>query len=78
MRTPAITFAHKPYRLSGVVVGSLMKHGSALAALGATLNESPSKAGPKGLILCVKPRSMWSEGVLGIAYDDDGMGLSHQ
>jgi len=46
-----------PYRLSGVVVGPLLNHAAALAALGDAVREAPYKAAPKGPILYIKPRN---------------------
>lgn len=61
MSTSTLCFASAPYRLSGVVIGSLLNHAAALAALGASISEPPYKAAPKGPILYVKPRNTWSE-----------------
>lgn len=46
-----------PYRLSGVVVGPLLNHAAALAALGDAVREAPYKAAPKGPILYIKPHN---------------------
>ncbi len=46
-----------PYRLSGVVIGCLMNHAPALAALGAAAQAAPYKAPPKAPVLYVKPRN---------------------
>jgi 5-oxopent-3-ene-1,2,5-tricarboxylate decarboxylase / 2-hydroxyhepta-2,4-diene-1,7-dioate isomerase len=45
-----------PFRLSGVVVGALLNHMPALAALGDAVNAPPYKALPKAPVLQVKPR----------------------
>ncbi len=50
-------FAFAPYRLSGVVIGCLMNHGPALAALGDAVGLPPYKAAPKAPVLYVKPRN---------------------
>ena len=46
-----------PYRLSGVVYGTLLNHRSALAALGAKLGQPPYHAPPRAPVLYVKPRN---------------------
>jgi len=52
-----LEFEAAPYRLSGVVVGSLMNHVDALAALGEAAHAPPYKAPPKAPVLYVKPRN---------------------
>ena len=52
-----LPFDAPPYRLSGVLVGALMNHAAALAALGAAVHEPPYKAPPRGPILFIKPRN---------------------
>jgi 5-oxopent-3-ene-1,2,5-tricarboxylate decarboxylase/2-hydroxyhepta-2,4-diene-1,7-dioate isomerase len=52
-----ITFDVSPYRLSGVVYGTLMNHRSALAALGGAVNRPPYNAPPKAPVLYIKPRN---------------------
>jgi len=49
--------AFAPYRLSGMVVGALLNHAPALAALGDAVNAAPYKAPPKAPVLYVKPRN---------------------
>jgi 5-oxopent-3-ene-1,2,5-tricarboxylate decarboxylase/2-hydroxyhepta-2,4-diene-1,7-dioate isomerase len=44
-----------PYRLSGVVYGTLLNHHSAWQALGEALNQAPYNAPPKAPVLYVKP-----------------------
>jgi 5-oxopent-3-ene-1,2,5-tricarboxylate decarboxylase / 2-hydroxyhepta-2,4-diene-1,7-dioate isomerase len=46
-----------PYRLSGVVYGSLLNHSDAVAALGDAVNQLPYKAAPKAPVLYLKPRN---------------------
>jgi 5-oxopent-3-ene-1,2,5-tricarboxylate decarboxylase/2-hydroxyhepta-2,4-diene-1,7-dioate isomerase len=46
-----------PYRLSGVVYGTLMNDAAALAALGDAVHRAPYKAPPKAPVLYVKPRN---------------------
>jgi len=53
----AAGFAFAPYRLSGTVLGVLLNHTSALAALGDAVNAAPYKAPPKAPVLFVKPRN---------------------
>jgi len=50
-------FDFAPYRLSGVVYGTLMNHAPALAALGAAASEAPYKAPPQAPVLYIKPRN---------------------
>lgn len=50
-------FDFAPYRLSGVVYGTLLNHQPSLAALGGSVNEAPYKAAPKAPVLYVKPRN---------------------
>ena len=57
MLSSSLTFDVPPYRLSGVVVGPLLNHAAALAALGDAVREAPYKAAPKGPILYIKPRN---------------------
>lgn len=52
---PSFDFA--PYRLSGVVYGTLMNDPAALAALGDAVHQAPYKAPPKAPVLYVKPRN---------------------
>jgi 5-oxopent-3-ene-1,2,5-tricarboxylate decarboxylase/2-hydroxyhepta-2,4-diene-1,7-dioate isomerase len=54
---PSLSFDASPYRLSGVVVGALLNHAGALAALGNAVDEAPYKAPPRGPILAIKPRN---------------------
>jgi len=57
MLASPVAFDAPPYRLSGVVVGPLLNHAAALAALGDAVREAPYKAAPKGPILYIKPRN---------------------
>lgn len=52
-----LLFDRPPYRLSGTVLGCLMNHRPALAALGDAVNAAPYKAAPKAPVLYVKPRN---------------------
>ncbi len=46
-----------PFRLSGVVYGTLMNHRSFVAALGERANAALRKAPPKAPVLYIKPRN---------------------
>ncbi|MFC4314388.1 fumarylacetoacetate hydrolase family protein [Steroidobacter flavus] len=50
-----------PFRLSGVVYGTLMNHRSAVAALGERASAAPYKAPPKAPVLYIKPRNTLAE-----------------
>lgn len=50
-----LAFDHAPYRLSGVVYGTLLNHRPAQQALGAQMLQAPYKAAPKAPVLYVKP-----------------------
>ena len=52
-----MAFDVAPYRLSGVVYGTLLNHRPALQALGDEVNQAPYKAAPKAPVLYVKPRN---------------------
>lgn len=52
-----LEFDVAPYRLSGVVYGTLLNHEPALAALGDTAHLPPYKAPPRAPVLYVKPRN---------------------
>ncbi len=57
MPAPLPDFDFAPFRLSGVVVGALLNHAPALAALGDALAAAPYKAAPRAPVLQVKPRN---------------------
>lgn len=63
MTAPATEFgsvgdlAFAPWRLSGQVVGVLLNHRPALAALGEAVNAPPYKAPPRAPVLYLKPRN---------------------
>lgn len=46
-----------PYRLSGVVYGTLLNHEVALQALGDTVHAAPYKTAPRAPVLYLKPRN---------------------
>ena len=60
MAIPVISFDVAPWRLSGVVYGTLMNDRAALAALGDAVDCPPYKAPPKAPVLYVKPRNTLS------------------
>src|SRR5690349_5562155 len=57
MSFPAIDFDVAPYRLTGVVYGTLLNHRPALAALGDAVNQPPYQAPPRAPVLYLKPRN---------------------
>ena len=56
---PPVLLDQAPWALSGTVLGVLMNHRAALAALGDALHQPPYKAPPKAPVLYVKPRNTW-------------------
>lgn len=52
-----LAFDFAPWRLSGQVVGVLLNHRPALAALGDAVHAAPYKAPPKAPVLYLKPRN---------------------
>jgi 5-oxopent-3-ene-1,2,5-tricarboxylate decarboxylase/2-hydroxyhepta-2,4-diene-1,7-dioate isomerase len=54
---PALSFGFAPWRLSGTVVGVLLNHRPALAALGDAVRAAPYKAPPRAPVLYLKPRN---------------------
>jgi 5-oxopent-3-ene-1,2,5-tricarboxylate decarboxylase/2-hydroxyhepta-2,4-diene-1,7-dioate isomerase len=57
MHPAPLTFGFAPYRLSGTVIGVLLNHAPALAALGSAVDEPPYKAPPRAPVLYFKPRN---------------------
>ena len=57
MGLPAVEFDVPPFRLSGVVLGCLLNHAPALAAMGPSVDAPPYKAAPRAPVLYVKPRN---------------------
>lgn len=53
----ALDFDFAPWRLSGQVIGVLLNHRPALAALGDAVHAAPYKAPPKAPVLYLKPRN---------------------
>lgn len=60
MLSSPLTFDFAPYRLSGVVYGTLMNDPRALSALGDAVHQAPYKAPPKAPVLYLKPRNTLS------------------
>jgi 5-oxopent-3-ene-1,2,5-tricarboxylate decarboxylase/2-hydroxyhepta-2,4-diene-1,7-dioate isomerase len=52
-----LEFDVAPYRLSGVVYGTLLNHEPALQALGDAIHSAPYKAAPRAPVLYLKPRN---------------------
>ena len=52
-----LEFDIAPYRLSGVVYGTLLNHEPALQALGDAIHSAPYKAAPRAPVLYLKPRN---------------------
>lgn len=52
-----LEFDVAPYRLSGVVYGTLLNHEPAIAALGAAAEQPPYKAPAQAPVLYIKPRN---------------------
>jgi 5-oxopent-3-ene-1,2,5-tricarboxylate decarboxylase/2-hydroxyhepta-2,4-diene-1,7-dioate isomerase len=52
-----LEFDLAPYRLSGVVYGTLLNHKPALQALGDAVHAAPYKAAPRAPVLYLKPRN---------------------
>jgi 5-oxopent-3-ene-1,2,5-tricarboxylate decarboxylase/2-hydroxyhepta-2,4-diene-1,7-dioate isomerase len=55
-----LEFEVAPYRLSGVVYGTLLNHKPALEALGDAVHAAPYKAPPNAPVLYLKPRNTLS------------------
>ena len=49
-----------PWQCTGTVVGALLNHRAALAALGDAAHQPPYKAPPKAPVLYIKPRNTWA------------------
>jgi 5-oxopent-3-ene-1,2,5-tricarboxylate decarboxylase/2-hydroxyhepta-2,4-diene-1,7-dioate isomerase len=56
---PPVHLDSAPWALSGTVLGVLMNHRPALAALGDAAHQPPYKAPPQAPVLYVKPRNTW-------------------
>jgi 5-oxopent-3-ene-1,2,5-tricarboxylate decarboxylase/2-hydroxyhepta-2,4-diene-1,7-dioate isomerase len=68
---PPVTVPFAPWALSGTVIGVLMNHRPALAALGDAVHQPPYKAPPQAPVLYLKPRNTWvpSGGVVPVPAD---------
>jgi 5-oxopent-3-ene-1,2,5-tricarboxylate decarboxylase / 2-hydroxyhepta-2,4-diene-1,7-dioate isomerase len=68
---PPVQIDFAPWALSGTVLGVLMNHRPALAALGDAVFQPPYKAPPQAPVLYVKPRNTWlaSGGVVTVPAD---------
>lgn len=62
VEAPPVHVPFAPWRLSGTVLGVLMNHRPALAALGEAVHQPPYKAPPRAPVLYVKPRNTWRVG----------------
>jgi len=62
----------RPWRLSGVVYGTLLNHAPALAALGDAVNAAPYKAPPRAPVLFVKPSNTLVAAGQAVAAPGDG------
>ncbi len=68
---PRIAFDAAPWRLSGVVYGTLLNDRAALAVIGDAANQPPYKAAPKAPVLYVKPRNTLANSGATVAVPDD-------
>lgn len=59
---PPVHVPQAPWALSGTVLGVLMNHRPALAALGEAVRQPPYKAPPNAPVLYLKPRNTWVAG----------------
>lgn len=65
-----------PYRLSGTVLGVLLNHRGALAALGDAVHAPPYKAPPKAPVLYVRPPNTWLASGGAVVVPDDAPALA--
>jgi 5-oxopent-3-ene-1,2,5-tricarboxylate decarboxylase / 2-hydroxyhepta-2,4-diene-1,7-dioate isomerase len=74
---PPVAVPLAPWALSGTVLGVLMNHRPALAALGDAVHQAPYKAPPKAPVLYLKPRNTWraSGGVVPVPADAPALEL---
>ena len=68
---PRISFDAAPWRLSGVVYGTLLNDRAAMAAIGEAANQPPYKAAPKAPVLYLKPRNTLANSGSTVAVPDD-------
>lgn len=69
---PHLDLAFAPWRLSGVVYGTLLNDPAALAALGDAVHAAPYKAPPRAPVLYIKPRNTLSASGAVVAAPPDG------
>lgn len=62
-----MTLQTSPWRLSGVVYGTLMNDPAALAALGDAAHQAPYKAPPRAPVLYLKPRNTLADSGAAVA-----------
>ncbi|HKX41649.1 MAG TPA: fumarylacetoacetate hydrolase family protein [Burkholderiaceae bacterium] len=72
MHPDGLSFDMAPHRLSGVVYGTLLNDGAALAALGDAVHQAPYKAPPKAPVLYVKPRNTLAASGARVAVPPEG------
>lgn len=74
---PPVVVPQAPWALSGTVLGVLMNHRPALAALGEAVHQPPYKAPPRAPVLYLKPRNTWlaSGGVVPVPADAPALEL---
>lgn len=70
-RMPWRSFGFAPWRLSGIVYGTLLNHPAALARLGDAVHAPPYKAPPRAPVLYVKPRNTLSGPGAAVRVDAD-------
>lgn len=58
-REPPVAVPMAPFALSGTVLGVLLNHRGALAALGEAAHRPPYQAPPQAPVLYVRPRNTW-------------------
>lgn len=68
---PQIAFDAAPWRLSGVVYGTLLNDRAALAAIGDAAHQAPYKAAPRAPVLYLKPRNTLANSGATIAVPHD-------
>mgnify|MGYP001281240477 CR=1 FL=1 len=67
-----LDLAFAPWRLSGVVYGTLLNDPAALAALGSAVHAAPYKAPPRAPVLYLKPRNTLSASGAVVAAPTEG------
>ena len=72
MPLSSVPFDAPPFRLSGVVYGTLLNHRDALETIGAAAHEAPYKAPPRAVVLYLKPRNTFVRPGEALWAGDDG------